>query len=277
MSLKSLSLSAMAVALLLSGRGVLAQSSSSRVDASAAAPFQASQPGPQYGGRLVTHDVRPFSAIGIELHAGLRGAGFDVATPLAKKFNLRAGADFLSVGTFFQEQGANVDADLRMRSGHAALDWFPFGGRFHLSPQVVFANDTQVQAKVLIPSGSTVTLNGEDYVSSAADPLHGSGSVDFRKVVPGFSLGFGNIVPRNKSHWSIPFEAGFYYVGQPRLKVAFSGSACDPRFPAAIGCQSVNNDPDFQRDLAAFIKRNNNNLKYASFLPVLSIGVGYKF
>jgi hypothetical protein len=278
MALKSLSFSAMAVALLLSGGGMLAQSSSSSVDGSAAvAPSQASQPGQQYGGRLVTHNGRPFSAIGIELHGGLRGAGFDVATPLAKKFNLRAGADFLSVGMFFQEEGADVDADLRMRSGHAALDWFPFGGRFHLSPQVVFANDTQIQATALIPSGSTVTLNGEDYVSSASDPLHGTGSVDFRKVAPGFSLGFGNIVPRNKSHWSIPFEAGFYYVGQPRLKVAFSGSACDPTVPAAIGCQSVNTDADFQRDLAAFVKRNNNNLKYASFLPILSIGVGYKF
>jgi hypothetical protein len=66
-------------------------------------------------------------------------------------------------------------------------------------------------------------------------------------------------------------------VGQPRLKVMFTGSACDPTVPAAIGCQSVKNDPGFQRDLAAFVRRNNNNLSYASFLPILSIGVGYKF
>lgn len=222
-------------------------------------------------------NIRPFSAVGIDLHLGLSGAGFDVATPLARKFNLRAGADFFSYGTTFQEQGANVTADLRLRSGHASLDWFPFGGRFRVSPLIVFGNNTGIRATALIPSGSTVTLNGQDYISSLTDPLHGSGSVDFRKVAPGLSLGFGNILPRTKSHFSVPVEIGFYYVGQPRLNVAFTGSACDPSQPADIGCEPVNQDEGFQHDLQAFIDRNNNNLSYASFLPILSVGFGYKF
>jgi hypothetical protein len=222
-------------------------------------------------------NTRPFSAVGIDLHLGLTGAGFDVATPLARKFNLRAGADFFSYGTTFQEQGANVTADLTLRSGHASLDWFPFGGRFRVSPLVVFGNNTGIQATALIPSGSTVTLNGQDYISSLTDPLHGSGSVDFRKIAPGLSLGFGNILPRTTSHFSVPVEIGFYYVGQPHLKVAFTGSACDPTQPADIGCEPVDQDAGFQHDLQAFIDRNNNNLSYASFLPILSVGVGYKF
>ena len=225
----------------------------------------------------VTTRVRPISKVGFDLHAGLTGFGFDTATPLARRFNLRTGADFFSYGTSFQEEGADVVADLRFRSGHASLDWFPFDGRFRLSPLLVFANDTRVLATALVPSGSTVTLNGQDYISSYTDPLHGSGSITFRKVAPGFSLGFGNIIPRSKSHFSIPVEAGFYYVGQPRLKVAFTGSACDPTQPAAIGCQSVSQDAGFQHDLGAFIARNNNNLSYASFLPILSVGIGYKF
>ena len=69
----------------------------------------------------------------------------------------------------------------------------------------------------------------------------------------------------------------FYYVGQPGLKVAFSGSACDPSQPPSIGCQSVDQDAAFQQDLKAFIDRNNNNLSYASFLPILSLGFGYSF
>ena len=223
-----------------------------------------------------TH-VRPFSSIGIDAHVGIGGIGFDVATPLSRKFNLRTGSDFFSYAASFQEQGANVTADLRLRSGHASLDWFPFGGRFRLSPLVVYGNNNRIQATALVPSGSTVTLNGQDYISSIADPLHGSGSIDFRKVSPGISLGFGNINPRTKSHFSVPVEVGFYYVGQPGLKVAFTGSACDPTQPAAIGCQSVDQDPGFQQNLAAFTARNNNNLSYASFFPIFSIGLGYKF
>jgi hypothetical protein len=220
---------------------------------------------------------RPFSRVGVATHAGLAGAGFDVATPLSRAFNLRTGSDLFSYAATFQEQGANVGVNLHMRSGHASLDWFPFGGRFRLSPLMVFANNDRVLATALIPSGSTVTLNGQDYISSLTDPLHGSGSVEFRKVSPGLTLGFGNIVPRTKARFSVPVEAGFYYVGQPGLKVNFSGSACDPTQPPAIGCQSVTQDAGFQQNLAAFIARNNHNLSYASFFPIFSVGFGYAF
>jgi hypothetical protein len=220
---------------------------------------------------------RRFSGLGVDLHLGLSGAGFDLATPLSQRFNIRTGADFLSVSSSFEEQGADINANLRFRSGHASLDWFPFGGRFRLSPLLVFANNNRIQATALIPPGSTVTLDGQDYVSSSTDPLHGAGLIDFRKVSPGFTLGFGNIIPRNNSHFSVPVEIGFYYVGQPHLVVNFTGSACDPTQPAPVGCESVDQDSGFQHDLAAFIARNNNNLSYASFLPILSVGFGYSF
>jgi hypothetical protein len=226
---------------------------------------------------VVSKPFRPFSRVGIDTHTGFGGAGFDLATPLSRNFNVRAGSDFFSYSTTFQEQGANVAVNLHMQSGHASLDWFPFGGRFRLSPQMVFANNNRVRATALIPSGSAVTLNGQDYVSSFTDPLHGSGSVVFRKVSPGLTFGFGNIIPRTRSRFSVPVEAGFYYVGQPGLKVSFSGSACDPTQPPAIGCQSVGQDAGFQQNLAAFIARNNNNLSYASFFPIFSIGFGYAF
>jgi hypothetical protein len=225
----------------------------------------------------VADNVRPFSRMGIDAHVGLNGIGFDVATNLSRKFNFRSGADFFSYGTSFQEQGANVTADLRLRSGHASLDWFPFGGSFRLSPLLVYGNGNRVIATALVPSGSTITLNGQDYISSLTDPLHGSGSVDFRKISPGFSLGFGNIIPRTRKHFSVPVEAGFYYVGQPGLKVAFSGSACDPTEPASIGCEAVDSDAGFQQNLAAFTARNNHNLSYASIFPIFSIGLGYRF
>ena len=226
---------------------------------------------------VLPKSTTPFSRIGFAGRFGFSGSGFDVATILSPRFNLRAGSDFFAYSDTFAEEGANVDVNLRLRSGHASLDWFPFGGRFRLSPLVVFANGNQAHGTALIPSGSTVTLGGQDYISSYTDPLHGSGSIGFRKVSPGFSLGFGNIIPRTRSHFSVPVEAGFFYNGQPRLAVAFTGSACDPTQPPAIGCQSVNSDADFQKSLTAFIARNNNNLKYASFFPILSIGLGFTF
>jgi len=218
------------------------------------------------------HDPLPLA---VAAHVGINGVGFDVATPIAPKLNVRAGMDFFSYSFGFQQEGADINAAFRLRSGHAALDWFPFGGRFRISPLVEFANNNQVRATALIPAGSSLSLNGEDYISSYTDPLHGSGSVTFRKVSPGLSVGFGNMIPRRRGRVSFPVEAGFYYVGQPSLKVDFSGSACDPQYPASVGCQSVMQDPGFQKDLAAFIVRNNHNLSYASFFPVFSVGVSY--
>ena len=226
---------------------------------------------------VVPWTVRPFSRVAFDSHAGLGGIGFDVATPLSRRFNIRAGSDFFGYSTSFQDQGANVATNVRMRWGHASLDWFPFSGRFRLSPLVVFANNNQAKATALVPSGSTITLNGQDYISSSTDPLPGGGSVDFRKASPGFTLGMGNVIPRTGHHLSVPIEGGFYYVGQPELKVNFTGSACDPALPPAIGCESVDQDPGFQQNLAAFIARNNHNLSYASFFPVFSVGFGYAF
>ena len=224
-----------------------------------------------------TPRYRPFSGFGLATRVGFAGTGFDVATPLATRFNLRTGADFFSYATSLQEEGANVGINLRMRSGHAVLDWLPFGGHFRLSPLVVLGNNNRMLATAIIPSGSTVTLNGQDYISSYTDPLRGSGRIDFRKVSPGLSVGFGNFIPRDRSHFSIPVEMGFYYVGQPKLQVAFTGSACDPNYSASVGCESVNQDSGFQQNLAAFKGRNDHNLSCASLFPIFSVGLGYRF
>ena len=73
-----------------------------------------------------------------------------------------------------------------------------------------------------------------------------------------------------------PVEAGFFYVGQPKLTVNFSGTACDITNPS-YGCGKIQDDPDFQKDLAAFIARNNHNLSYAKFIPMVNVGIGYRF
>jgi hypothetical protein len=228
-------------------------------------------------GPVPARSLGAFSRVGLDAHVGVGGVGFDVATPLASRFNLRAGSDFFTYSTTFQEQGANVAASLRLRTGHAALDWFPFRYAVRVSPLVVFANNNRARANALIPAGNTITLNGQDYISSLSDPLHGAGSVDFRRVSPGLTLGLGNVIAREGRHFSVPIEGGFYYVGQPGLKVTFSGSACDPKIPSALACESVNQDAGFQQDLAAFIARNRHNLSYASYFPVFSMGFGYSF
>lgn len=219
---------------------------------------------------------RPFSQMGVAAEIGLGGPEFEVATPLSRKFDLRAGVNTFTHISTFQEQGANIEANIQLLSSHASLDWFPFGGNFRLSPQVYFANNNRATATATVPPGSTISLNGQDYISSPVDPLSGYGRIDFRKVAPGFSIGFGSIVPRKINGLSFPIEIGFYYVGQPALQVSFTGSACNPGIPPSIGCQSVSQDPGFQKSLTAFVARNNRNLRYARLFPIFSVGFAFR-
>ena len=221
--------------------------------------------------------ARSSRRIGVDVHVGINGIGGDVALAIAPHFNVRMGGELFGYTTSFQEEGANVNATLRLGGGRAALDWFPFHHGFHVSPMLVFLNQTNVRATVIVPAGESISLDNGDYVSSNADPLHGSASIGVWKTSPGLTIGYGNIIPRSGKHFSFPVEVGFYYIGQPTLKVDFSGSACDPSEPQPLGCQPVQQDAGFQHDLAAFIRRNNNNLSYASFFPVASFGVGYSF
>jgi hypothetical protein len=230
-------------------------------------------------------DPHPFSRFGIGFHLGTNGPGIDLASNLSRHFNLRVSTDFFKDSTSLTEEGVNIAIKLRLQSSRTSLDWFPRARSLHISPFLAFANNTNLGAKASVPQGATMTLDGNNYVSSVTDPLEGSASVSFRHVAPGISLGLGNLVPRvsekhpsrRPTHFSFPVEAGFFYVGQPKLTVDFRGSACDPSEPQTVGCEQVDQDESFQTGLAKFEARNRKNLSYASFYPLFSTGIGFAF
>jgi hypothetical protein len=221
-------------------------------------------------------DLRPLSRYAVEADLGLGGVGFDVATPVYSHINARVGMSFFDYSTSFTESGTNVNAALTLRAAHLAGDYFPFHrSAFHVSPMVVFANNTGIQANALIPGGTSLTLNGQTFNSSTSNPLQGSGGVSFRRVAPGITVGYGNLLPPSRrKRFSFPVDLGFYYVGQPGLNVNFAGEACDS---TGANCLPVTSNASFQTALNGFIARNNHNLSYASLMPYLSFGVGYAF
>ncbi|AFL86803.1 hypothetical protein Terro_0461 [Terriglobus roseus DSM 18391] len=225
--------------------------------------------------RTPTRDLWKHPGIGIIV--GVNGVGLDFAEPIGQHLNFRIGGEYLKYTGNFTSDGAQIDASLKVGGGHMAIDYYPWHNGFRISPQLRFAVQTEANVNVLVPAGQQISLDGGQYVSSNANPLHGTGLVSTRKVAPGISIGYGNLSPRHGAHFSFPVEFGFYYIGQPKFDVTFVGSACDPRFPQPIGCQDVASDASFQSDLRKFTARQNNNLSYASFFPIASAGVGYRF
>ena len=219
---------------------------------------------------------RAFPGIGVGAKVGLLGPGFEVAVPVARRFNVRAGGNFFSYTDSLTSNGIAYSANLRFRSVETSLDWFPWGGGFHISPGALIYNGNQVTGGANVPGGQTFTLNDQDYTSSVSDPVTGSGSLTFAKAAPKITVGWGNLVPRGERHFSFPFEAGFAYVGYPKFQLHLQGTACymDQGTPY---CDSVATDSNIQSNLATQVQKINNDAAPARFYPILSQGFAVRF
>jgi hypothetical protein len=215
------------------------------------------------------------SKVGIGVTVSTLGVGGEVAVPITGKLNVRGGCNAISYSHTFNKDGTAYAGNLSWRSGEADLDWFPFAGRFHLSPGLLFYNGNKITANSSVAGGQTFTLNGASYMSSTSDPVHGTGNLGFNRVDPSFKLGFGNLVPRNGHHWSFLAEAGFAYQGSPNTALTLAGTACDPN--TGTICVNAATDPTVQSNLAAEQSKINHDVSFFRFYPILSVGVGFAF
>lgn len=211
--------------------------------------------------------------VGIGAKFSTLGAGFDVALPISNRANIRGGFNALEYGRDFLDNGVTYKGNLSFRSVNALLDFFPFGGGFHISPGALLYNGNQVTANANVPAGQTFTLNNVNYRSSATDPLVGTGKLALNKAAPMVLIGFGNLVPRTK-HFSASFEAGVVFQGTPQTTLTFTGSACDP---TGLNCRNVATDPTIQSNIQAQQKKISDDVKILQYYPVVSFGIGYRF
>jgi hypothetical protein len=217
-----------------------------------------------------------FSGFAVGAKIGLLGAGLEIATPLSYHLNLRAGGNFFSYSDTLTSDGISYDAALRFRSAEASIDWFPLAGGFHISPGALLYNDNQITGGASVPAGKTFTLNGTTYTSSATNPVTGNGSVTMNKEAPKLTVGWGNLLPRNGRHFTVPVELGFAYIGDPKVAVNLAGTACYTDAGTQY-CSDVSTNSMIQSNLAAQVQKLNKDAEDARFFPILSLGFAYRF
>jgi len=214
------------------------------------------------------------SRIAVGVRMSLLGAGVEVATPVTYRTNVRVGFNAFSYGRGFTNDGINYNANLSFRSVETHFDWFPFAGGFHLSPGLMIYNGNKVTANASVGAGQQFTLNNVTYYSDAANPVTGTGKVDFNTVAPTFLLGWGNLLPRSHRHFSIPFEVGVVVSGAPKSTLNLTGFACDS---TGANCQNVATNSTIQSNVVAQQTKLNNDMSFFKAYPVISVGFGYKF
>ncbi len=210
---------------------------------------------------------------GVAFKFGVLGAGVDVAVPVGDKLNIRGGFSGFSLSHEFESDGITLDATLKLRSASAHLDWFPFGGGFHLSPGVMLYNGNEMNAVARVPAGTSFSLGDLDLISNPANPVTGTADVVFKRVAPSLMMGWGNVVPRTR-RWSIPFELGVVFSQAPTGTLNLSGSACDQR---GNNCRNVASDAELQAEVRKQEAELNDNIDILKIIPVFSIGVAFSF
>jgi hypothetical protein len=215
---------------------------------------------------------RPFSTIAVGFKADTLGSGVEIATPLSRNLNLRTGINLLDFGYTFNIDGLDYDSKLHFRSAQTTIDWFPWHGRFHISPGVLYAKNT-LSAVASVPAGEYFELGSQGLINTVDDPINGTASVALpHKIAPMLLAGFGDIIPRSGRHLSIPMEFGFALTGAPRIKVDLNGTACTTQ-----GCFDIQKDPDSQKGLVDEVAKLNGNLGKIAVYPIVSVGCAYRF
>ena len=216
--------------------------------------------------------MRPFSTFAIGFKADTLGAGFELATPLSRSFNLRASANVFAFGYPFLLDGIDYNAVLHFRSGQVNLDWFPEHGGFHISPGLLYFNN-DLSAIATVPPGQYLELGSQGFTNSVDDPLNGTATVTYpRSIAPTLMLGFSNILPRNGKHFSMPYEFGVAYTGQPRVNIKINGTACTYQ-----GCFNAATNSEMQQSLQQENDKLNKSLKSFPIYPIISLGLAYRF
>jgi len=217
---------------------------------------------------------------GVGARVSTLGYGFEAATAVTSRTNVRGGFNIANPDFDVSKRGLDYVADVRLRSVDAHFDVF-FGG-VRISPGVLLYNGNRVEASATAPAGRIFTLGGRDYVSSAIDPVKGTGEFDLSKraVSPMITVGTGNLLRRSGRRWSITFDAGVVFAGSPNAKLDLAGTTCAT--PIGI-CQSIASNPQIQADIRAEEEKFNTGgapydeyWKFIRYYPVISFGVGYR-
>jgi len=215
---------------------------------------------------------RPFRSLSLTANVGTSGIGFDVATPIAPRLKVRAGAQFYSQDFGFTTDGLNAKASLHLRNVALMLDVFPFHNGFHLSPGVTLNNDNHLTGVVNVPGGQTFSLGDTDFLSSPLDLVGGAARIRLGdKVAPRFTLGWEDILRHKAGHFSLPVEFGFQYSHAPVVTLALSGTACYQQ-----GCEKASS-PEILLAAELEVIKLEKDLQPLRFYPIASVGVRYTF
>ncbi|MGH8170416.1 MAG: hypothetical protein ACRETJ_07765 [Steroidobacteraceae bacterium] len=203
--------------------------------------------------------------LAVAVRAGTPGIGLDLDLGLSPMLGVRLGYSAFDIDHSIDTSDVDYSGKLKLSTGTALLDWYPFAGVFHLTAGAAL-NGTKLDV-VGRPSTGTYTINGTTYSSSQIGSL--TGQLKFgNSVSPYVGFGWGKPTGTNgRIHFLL--DVGAIYGGTPSVSL---DAQCGPAAPpGSAACDQA------QADVATEQEKLRHKADILRWYPVVSLGIAVRF
>lgn len=205
--------------------------------------------------------------VAIAAKAGTLGLGAELAFGLSSQVDARFGGNLFTYSDRREASDIEYDAEAKLRTATALLDWHPGGHGFRLTGGVVY-NGTKVEGSSLPPASGSYIIGGVPVPVNLVGTL--DAEAEFDPVVPYLGLGWGS---PTRSDRKVSFFADLGVVFQGKADVTLI-----PRIPAN---SPINTTPGARDALNILLRREEQDLEDDAadydLYPVIAIGLSYRF
>lgn len=199
--------------------------------------------------------------------ASTLGAGVELTAGLGRQINARFGLQGFQYSDQREADGIEYDAEARLRSVKALLDWHPGGGGFRLTGGLLY-NATTVEGSSLPPA------SGFYEIGDIRVPVQFLGTLDaeveFDPVVPYAGLGWGNPLGAG-GRFGVGLDLGVVFQGEPEVTLTpvFAPGSPIPNIPGAEQLLAI--------ELAEEERNIEEDIEEYDLYPVLGLTLWYRF
>jgi len=204
---------------------------------------------------------------GLTAKVSTLGIGADLTYGIMDKLNARLNLNGGSLNVNNEFEGVNYDGKINLQSVGGLLDFHPTGGGFRLSAGI-YNNSNNMDVDATGLNNSNVEIGGRRYDLSNATL---NTKVTFKSSAPYLGIGWGNAVDR-ESKFSLTTDLGILFQGEPSAKLSTKGTVKDVQTGTAADVSVLNSELAMEE-----LKLNDGDLKKFKLLPVVSLGVNYRF
>ena len=196
--------------------------------------------------------------------AGTNGFGLGAGTAINNNFGARLGFNTFKISTTQQDANGNYGIDLKLMNVSGLADYYPWAGKFRATAGAVY-NGNKATITAQPTGGGSYVFNGVTYTSAQVGSF--AGEMTFNSVAPYLGIGWGNPAAQDKQ-WGMTMDIGVLFQGSPKVTNTVN---CSAAAVTAGVCTQM------QTDVAAGATKLETDLKNFKYMPVVNVGISYRF